>query len=80
VVALREHLRRVELPDQPGGRQLGVALHEHDGASVLPRDRAQQRRLAGARRTLDDHVPAGRERDGEDLALATQADRRDLSR
>jgi hypothetical protein len=79
-VALGEHLSRVELPHQPGGRQFGVSFDEQDGAPVLPRDRAQQRRLTGAGRTLDDHVPAGRERDGEYLALATETDNSWFSR
>ena len=78
-VALGEHLGRVELADQPRGRELGVALDEHDLLARVRRDGPQQGGLAGAGRPLQHHVPPGRERDGEYLALATQADdRREL--
>ena len=67
-----KHLRRVVLPDQPGRRELGVALGEDDRPARLAGDVPQQGGLAGARRALDHHVPAGLQRDGEHLALPPQ--------
>ena len=73
-VPLGEHLRRVVLPDQPGRRELGVALGEDHRPARLAGDVPQQGGLAGARRALDHHVPAGLQRDGEHLALPPQPD------
>ncbi len=73
VVALGEHARRVEVADEPRRRQLGVALDELEADAELVGDGAQQRRLAGARRTLDEDVAAGVERGEDELELAPAA-------
>ena len=62
------------MPDEPGRRQLGVALHELEADAELVGHRPQQRRLPGARRTLEQDVPPGGERGHDQLELATPAD------
>ena len=75
VVALGEHPRRVEVADEAGRRQLGVALDELEADAELVGDGAQQRRLAGARRALDERR-AGRRRARRARARARAGDRR----
>ena len=60
--------------DQPGRRQLGVALHQHERHAGAVGQRAQQRRLPGARWALEDDVAAGRERGRHDLRLPDPGD------
>ena len=62
------------MADQPGRRQLRVALDELDPATRGCGDRAQQGRLAGPRRTVEDDVAALVERDRDYLRLAAEAD------
>ena len=78
VVAVAEHSSRVEVADDAGRRELGVALDELESDPQLSRDRTQQRRLAGAGRPLDDDVAIGGDRcDGQfDLAYPTDDRRR----
>ncbi len=73
-VALVEHQRRVEVPDQPGRGQLGVALDHHEGDLPTAGDLAQQRRLAGAGRALEQHVRPAEQGGLEDLRLAGTLD------
>jgi hypothetical protein len=69
-VPLFQDERRVERPDQAGGRQLGAALDEHEfgvpGLSDLP----QQGGLAGARRPFEQDVGARRESGSHQLKFA----------
>ena len=74
VVALGEHPGRVEVADEAGRRQLGVALDELEADAELVGDGAQQRRLAGAGRALDEDVAAGVERRQHELELALAPD------
>ena len=74
VVALGQHARRVEVADQSRRGQLSVALDELEPDAELVGDGAQQRRLAGAGRTLDEHVAAGIEGGEDELELALAAD------
>ena len=69
-VPLGEHLRRVEVPDQPGRGQLGVALDEVERRRPLRGDGPQQRRLPRPRRALEQHVRAAVEGGHEQLDLA----------
>ena len=74
VVTLGEHASRVEVADQPGGGQLGVALDELEADPELAGDRPEQRRLAGARRAFDQYVAAGVEGGEDQLELAPAPD------
>ena len=74
VVALGEDPRRVEVPDEAGRGELGVALDELEPDAELGGDGAQQRRLAGARRALDEDVAAGVEGGEHELDLAPPPD------
>ena len=74
VVALGEHAGRVEVADEAGRRQLGVALDELEADAELVGDGAQQRRLAGAGRALDEDVAAGVEGGEHELELAPPPD------
>ncbi len=74
VVAVDEHPRRVEVTDEAGGRQLGVALDELEADTQLVGDGAQERRLAGARRPFDQHVPVDGERGDDELDLTAPPD------
>ena len=47
------------MADQASRRQLGVALDELEAEAELVGDSAQQRALASARRTLQQHVTVG---------------------
>ena len=60
--------------DQPGGRQVGVALDEHQRDAPLGGDRPQQRRLRRPGRALEQHVPAGGDRGQQQVELAVPAD------
>ena len=72
-VAVGQHASRVEVADQPGGRELGVALDELEADAQLVGHGAQQRRLAGARRALQQDVPAGGQRRDHQLQLPPPA-------
>ena len=74
VVALGEDPGRVEVPDEAGRRQLGVALDELEADAELVGDGPQQRRLAGARRALDEDVAAGVEGGEHELELPPPPD------
>ena len=74
VVALGQHPGRVEVPDEAGRRQLGVALDELEADAELVGDGPQQRRLAGAGRTLDEDVAPGVEGRQHELQLALATD------
>jgi hypothetical protein len=74
VVALGEHAGRVEVADEAGRGQLGVALDELEADAELVGDGAQQRRLAGAGRALDDHVAPGVEGRQDELELPLAPD------
>ena len=73
-VAVGQHLRRVEGADEARRRELGVALDEHELRTGGVGQRAQHRRLAGAGRTLEQHVAIGGERGDEQLELAPPTD------
>ena len=73
-VALGQHAGRVEVADEAGRRELGVALHELEADAELVGHRPQQRRLARARRSLQEDVAAGGQRRHHDLLLAPPAD------
>ena len=66
--------RGIVVADQPRGRQLRVALDQLDAEAGGVRDGAQERGLAGAGRALEHDVAAARQRGGEHLRLAPQAD------
>ena len=74
VVALGQHPGRVEVPDEAGRRQLGVALDELEADAELVGDGPQQRRLAGAGRALDEDVASGVEGGQHELQLALAPD------
>ena len=74
VVALGEDPGRIEVADEAGRRQLGVALDELEADAELGGDGAQQRRLAGARRALDEDVAPGVEGGEHELELASPPD------
>ena len=74
VVAIGEHTSRVEVTDQPGRGQLGVAFHELEPEAELVGDGAQQRALAGSGRTFEQHVAVGSERGDSQLDLARASD------
>ncbi len=69
-VALREDLRGVEVAEQPGGRQLGVALDRHVPDAGGRGEVAKRGRLARAGRALEQHVRPGAERGDDELDLA----------
>ncbi len=73
-VALGEHQRRVEVPDQAGGRQLGVALDEHERHLVARGDLAEKGRLAGAGRPFEDDMRTAAQRRLEELGLLVPVD------
>ena len=77
-VPIAQDDRRVEVPDQPGRCELGVALDELETDAEFVRHRAQHRRLAGARRALEHHVPARSERGDQQLDFSAPADHRSL--
>ena len=60
-VVLAQHPGRVVVPDQLGRGEVGVALDEDERDAPLGGDRPQQRGLAGAGRSLEDDVAAGRD-------------------
>jgi hypothetical protein len=60
--------------DEPGGRQLGVALDELEADAELGSDRPQQRRLPRAGRPLQQDVAPGGQGGDDDLELAAAAD------
>jgi hypothetical protein len=62
------------VPDQSGGRQLGVALDELEADPELAGNGPQQRRLAGAGWALDEHMAAGVECGEDQLELAPSPD------
>ena len=74
VVALGQHPGRVEVADEAGRGELGVALDELEADAELVGDGAQQRRLAGARRALEQDVAVGGQRGDDELDLAAAAD------
>jgi hypothetical protein len=74
VVPVCEHSSGIEVTDQPGRCQLGVALDELEPDAELVRDRSQQRRLPGAGRPLDEHVTVGCQCRDDELDLAPAAD------
>ena len=74
VVALGEHTGRVEVADEAGRGQLGVALDELEADAELVGDGPQQRRLAGAGRALDEDVAPGVEGGQHELELALAPD------
>ena len=74
VVAIGQHTGGIEVPDQAGRRQLGVALDELEADAELVGDGPQERRLAGPRRPLDEDVAAGVEGGEHELQLAPPAD------
>ncbi len=74
VVALGHHPGRIEVADEPGRGEFGVALDELETDAQLEGDGAQQRRLAGAGRPLDEDVAVGDERGDDEFDLAATAD------
>ena len=74
-VALGQHPGRVEVADEAGRRQLGVALDEGEADAELVGDGPEQRRLPGAGRPLEQDVAAGGEGRDDDLQLATRGRR-----
>ena len=73
-VALGQDQGRVEVADQPGGRQLGVALDHDERDPPTGGDPAQQRRLPGARRSLQQHVGAAEQGRLQQLGLGRPVD------
>jgi hypothetical protein len=47
------------VPDQPGEREVGVALDDNQRDAPFDSDRTQQRRLRGARRPFQQDVATG---------------------
>ena len=74
VVAVGEHARRVEVADEARRGELGVALDELEAEAELVGHGAQQRALAGARRTLQQDVPVGGQRGHDQLDLPLAPD------
>ena len=69
-----EHLGRIVLSYQTCWREFRVAFREHHGLARMTGYIPQQRGLAGARRPLDHHVPAGFQCDRQDLAFPAEPD------
>ncbi len=74
VVPLGHHPCRIEVADEASRGQLGVALDELEPDAEFVRHGAQQRRLAGAGRPLDDHVTVGDQRSDDQFDLTSSAD------
>ena len=74
VIAVGEYARRVEVPDEPGRGQLGIALDELEPEAELKRDSAQQRALASAGRPLEQHMTIGVERSEHEFYLTPASD------
>ena len=70
VVAIGQHPCRVEVADQASRRQFGVALDEFEAEAELVGDSAQQRALARARRTFQQHMTVGGQRSDNQLDFA----------
>jgi hypothetical protein len=70
VVALGQHLRGVEVADEPGGGQLGVALDEEERGVPAARHGPEKRGLPRAGRAFEHHMRPGVERGDEQFCLA----------
>jgi hypothetical protein len=76
VVPLGEDPGRIEVTDQARRRQFGVALDELEPDAELVGHLAQERRLAGARGSLEEDVAVGGERGHHEVDLPAPAHHR----
>ena len=73
-VSVGQHAGRIELASQPGWRELGVALDEHERHLGLSGESAQQCRFPSARWSIEQHVALGCQGRNEDLCFSSPPD------
>ena len=74
VIPIDQHPGGIEVADQPGRCQFGVALDELEAEAQLVGNRTQQGALAGARRALEQHVTIGGQCRNDQLDFSFAAD------